>query len=1291
MKLLLYLILTTISCTHIRFTTKGHQCVFPFTHDNITYTNCAIDSKTNLEWCYIDSFQITKENCARGNFDITSSLLIKSSSNCLYVDTVNNKLSNNKCNDVISNEKLFKFYWFNHGQIRLEEENSCLTAVDMPIIKHNELQFYGYVKKDKCDINSDLYQKWTLDENGMIINEKNKKCLVRDEKVVYLGDCIGNIKGYKGNEYFILIKYEMYLKELFALEKIITVYNEEKNVMSKINRFYEKDMGDIIDINTKIINYKDRLDDIERKINDEMRMIKKDESSFDDQMIKKFSSFGVMIYLNDKKNSSIFSKDISIEKGKIKRVNIFDMYTGRVGEINYNYELSGYQMIDINGMYIVNEDDMMNKGKFKIETNMNFVFIFNNKIILSSIMQSHKDSSIYLSEVLSLSSNALYPIKVILSNINQSSHFHIYFIPSFSSDLISSLKYLPMYPSSYYKPSPKEVQSCLHPLECEETIIIKEYEKYLCKSICKDRINSICNKAYQEGVIGRKGGIIGLKKSSDKIVIEQYDYSYSGIYEMMTDVKLGYYKDNNKQLEGYVIKMEEGDKDKKGKSYVMYKKGIVIEKDDEVITEIGINCDSSNGYNKGDNEEIVHDIVNEFSLIIKKEIFNDFIKKDISEQYYIKDINLRILSQEEYIEDSNSKNSTIKVCRNNQGKIIILESSYSIKSYSDNIIDEDKIKCNKETNHSECIRLIEEGYIPTKGGVISKDKNDNYEVFSSLPMIVNYNNNFKVYHYSNESELSTMISKYRNDMMNMISSSSMSSFIELSSHNEERKKYSKNFLSKIESAIESISSKIISNNDFLKQIENSNNLLNDKLNKFTINNSNTTNSISLLFSQIHQIEESQKYLSKQITNKLLSIDKAFNDTILSHIKPSNIFNLFYIIDSYYSKGKSSIVDISPIEHSLIISSMKSIDKLISTYIISTNDYFIKNINIKFTFKVVTKGNFAFIFSYLNEENYDMILMSNNNNKAHISIGEIKRIKVINNEYNIMNDIQCENMIKAIGACLAYSYNKDNYVHFYCDNDRHCRFDINDIEMLRFSINREKTQIGFGVNDFDSSLSLNNIIVENNLNNDPIPIEGEPSTDNNSIKIKNKLYYNARLNSFDVKSELSYTNKDDYPMIDISTISNRCIKISPNENICNYLTKLITEENINIGSPLVSLSSIEHTIKLNCISKMKSSEICSQIIKRVLPVMTQLKNIFEIPIRPVISEEKESMHTIQNLINQCGFNFLPKFLKTKKICMNQMMIKEMSKQEKNSECYKEYCYNCCDDNYSNEQCELYCKQ
>ena len=76
MKLLLYLILTTISCTHIRFTTKGHQCVFPFIHDNITYTNCAIDSKTNLEWCYIDSFQITKENCARGNFDITSSLTL---------------------------------------------------------------------------------------------------------------------------------------------------------------------------------------------------------------------------------------------------------------------------------------------------------------------------------------------------------------------------------------------------------------------------------------------------------------------------------------------------------------------------------------------------------------------------------------------------------------------------------------------------------------------------------------------------------------------------------------------------------------------------------------------------------------------------------------------------------------------------------------------------------------------------------------------------------------------------------------------------------------------------------------------------------------------------------------------------------------------------------------------------------------------------------------------------------------------------------------------------------------
>ena len=52
--------------------------------------------------------------------------------------------------------------------------------------------------------------------------------------------------------------------------------------------------------------------------------------------------------------------------------------------------------------------------------------------------------------------------------------------------------------------------------------------------------------------------------------------------------------------------------------------------------------------------------------------------------------------------------------------------------------------------------------------------------------------------------------------------------------------------------------------------------------------------------------------------------------------------------------------------------------------------------------------------------------------------------------------------------------------------------------------------------------------------------------------------------------LTPPNKDDYPMIDISTISNRCIKISPNENICNYLTKLITEENINIGVIFVEI-------------------------------------------------------------------------------------------------------------------------
>ena len=127
-----------------------------------------------------------------------------------------------------------------------------------------------------------------------------------------------------------------------------------------------------------------------------------------------------------------------------------------------------------------------------------------------------------------------------------------------------------------------------------------------------------------------------------------------------------------------------------------------------------------------------------------------------------------------------------------------------------------------------------------------------------------------------------MISKYKTEMLFILSKRApMSSFLEMetssSLHTEKSNKiYSKNFLSKIEGAIESISNKLLTNNNFIKQIKNNNKIIAEKLNKLS---QNSTNSLNVIFAQMNQIERMQQYLDKQITIKLLSYDSLINDIL----------------------------------------------------------------------------------------------------------------------------------------------------------------------------------------------------------------------------------------------------------------------------------------------------------------------------------------------------------------------------------------------------------------------------
>ena len=63
--------------------------------------------------------------------------------------------------------------------------------------------------------------------------------------------------------------------------------------------------------------------------------------------------------------------------------------------------------------------------------------------------------------------------------------------------------------------------------------------------------------------------------------------------------------------------------------------------------------------------------------------------------------------------------------------------------------------------------------------------------------------------------------------------------------------------------------------------------------------------------------------------------------------------------------------------------------------------------------------------------------------------------------------------------------------------------------------------------------------------------------------------------------------------------------------------------------------------------------------------------------------------ISNLIKSCCFEFLPNLLKNRKICLNDIMKKELQSRilNKNDPCVKEFCVNCCFINYGNTLCKI----
>lgn len=166
------------------------------------------------------------------------------------------------------------------------------------------------------------YQSWKINENNKIINKRNKKCLViskefssfpvlfqRENKLlmknkkeaqskflegqssatdgnseqkafksmlselkgfslfdVYLGDCLGNTKGFEGRENFILEEFKTEKLEMMALTKLINVYKKgSENVDNLLNKSSE-DLIKLIKINSNLIDNRQLIDTVENKL-----------------------------------------------------------------------------------------------------------------------------------------------------------------------------------------------------------------------------------------------------------------------------------------------------------------------------------------------------------------------------------------------------------------------------------------------------------------------------------------------------------------------------------------------------------------------------------------------------------------------------------------------------------------------------------------------------------------------------------------------------------------------------------------------------------------------------------------------------------------------------------------------------------------------------------------------------------------------------------------------------------------------------------------------------------------
>lgn len=226
--------------------TKDEKCLNPVETTIIKNNIISYHGFIDVRDCLLNISNRKEENEKKNENENTQQL---------WQITENNRIVNkyNKKCLVISKEykNILNLFLKKEGGFLSKEEN-------FDLIGKNEKS--NFMNNNNYSIKNESFELKNLD---IKLKNELKEFNLYD---VYLGDCIGNLKGYEGRENFILEEFKTEKLEIMALKKLVNVYKKANNNIENLISKSSEEMIKLIKFNSQLIDDRQLIDNVENKL-----------------------------------------------------------------------------------------------------------------------------------------------------------------------------------------------------------------------------------------------------------------------------------------------------------------------------------------------------------------------------------------------------------------------------------------------------------------------------------------------------------------------------------------------------------------------------------------------------------------------------------------------------------------------------------------------------------------------------------------------------------------------------------------------------------------------------------------------------------------------------------------------------------------------------------------------------------------------------------------------------------------------------------------------------------------